>query len=203
MSDDFTSVTSGMLNEWNPKIVDGQTAQAGHPQAHLDGWYLGILERNTGKDRTSNIHGILEKQTDGSLLERHFWGSHVLDDNMPKIPVGHYCRIIWLGLQEPQHTGGRQYHGWDIQKGNSVEPLQPEQMNGFSHAVTATPVAAAPAEAPVAPAIPVPAPATAPAPAATGQPAPTGAQAAPAATPAQPAVAAPAAPSDGSDGLPF
>ena len=227
---DFKSVkTHGDF--WDPrKDAEGNIKTVATSEDAIECYYLGG-EEGQGKDGTSTLHKILHLGVPPhggaeAYMEKNVWGSHVLNEQLGKIPAGSFCRIQWLGMKEPKNPNNRQYHDWEVFLASDVPVLDAGQLQTMradaakaataAQAAAPAPAAAAPAPAATAPAVPA-APATVPAaPAAAPASVPTAPPpAAPAAqpaaapvapaTPAQPAVAPPAVDpdGDGTDELPF
>jgi hypothetical protein len=122
---------------WNPRQT-GSSKTNDYVELKADdkswatGYYLGCktgIGENNATVHTIKMSGVGNKAhingtVDPSTLKVDLWGSNVLDGKIAEnIMPGMMIRIVWQGLQAPKKAGGKNYHGWDLQVNNTVEPM--------------------------------------------------------------------------------
>lgn len=75
----------------------------------LVGHFVGT-QTGQGQNGNSCVHAL--KRDDGSVVK--FWGSKIIDEEIAKLRVGDYTKVVYLGLQQPKNSGGRPYHNFDV-----------------------------------------------------------------------------------------
>lgn len=111
--------------------------------------YLFDMQHNQGPKQNSSVYTL--KQENGENIA--FWGSAVLDDQIQKVPMGSFIKVIYEGKKEPKKSSGQPYHSFEVM----LHPTKKLDMSanpntGASDAVEqpqqAAPAQEAPAQAP-------------------------------------------------------
>ena len=72
--------------------------------------YLKGTQLNQGKDNNSDVHTI--ESESGEMIS--FWGTQIINEQIEKVSIGAYIKIVYLGLQQPKKEGGRAYHNFEV-----------------------------------------------------------------------------------------